>query len=220
MTSTTKAPRSQPSAPAHTRRSEREVPIPYREIKHLVAETFGVPMATHGKGKGKGGAQFYPSIEGLRLTDGTERYRCTAVADCPHTYTTWGKVRFHIGVDHPNPRKTLRRQRAAAATGKAPEAAVKASEAELVLPEPAPAKKPAAAPAPEPVVVPAPATPLTEAGLDGMVRTFSALAESRNGWRARAEAAEKQVIVEKERADRAEENLADLQARLRKLTEG
>lgn len=213
MTSTT--------TPAPTRRSSREVPISYREIKQMVDGTFPVPMAIHGtNGKG-GGREFYPNIEGLRLKDGTERFRCTSVKGCQHTYTTYGRVRFHIGQEHPNPKKVAARARKAAKATATP-------AAELPLTEAAPVDAVQVRPEPTPPAEPAPAARVTpdrspepeEQRLDSSVRLFTELAESRNHWRDRAEDAEKELKVEKERADRAEKNLGELQERLRKLVGG
>lgn len=219
MTSTTK--------PASTRSRERETHVPYRDVRAQVKERFKVPMAVHGKSSKGGGQQFYPSIEGLRLADDSERYRCK-VGRCQHTYTTWGKVRTHIGRDHPNPAKTARQARKAAAAASAVE-----PPAEPVLPEHAPTAEPApvvepsaeltddlstvAAAAPEPVVVPPPDTPLTESGLDQMVKTFGALAASRNEWRDKARTEEKGRIAAEERAERAEAELAELRKRLAEM---
>lgn len=216
MTSTT--------TPARARRSEREVPIPFREVKDLVTETFPVPMAIHGTGGKGGGREFYPNIEGLRLKDGTERFRCTSVKGCQHTYTSYGKVRYHIGKEHPNPKKVAARARKAAA-------AVAAPAAELVLAESAPADAVEVRPEPAPPAEPAPgaAAPARVAAdrspepeeqrLDSSVKLFTELAESRNQWRGRAEDAEKLLKVERERRERAEKNLGELHERLRKLAE-
>lgn len=147
-----------------------------------VVDVFEVP---HPSGARWGRKIIYKHVEGLKLRDGTKRYGCDM---CKDTYGNPVAVGAHQRRDHLN---------GASAAG----AVKKRAEKPVAAPDPAvlpgaldkPRKSATRRQAPaEHQLTPVAAHGLNEAGLDAQVDLVVRLSDSRNEWKARALAAERE----------------------------
>lgn len=148
-----------------------------------VADVFEVP---HPSGARWGRKIIYKHVEGLKLRDGTKRYGCDM---CKNTYGNPVAVGAHQRRDHLNGasaagavKKRAERPVAAPAGAPAPARTRTASTASRRQP----------APPAEHALTPVAAYGLHEAGLDKSVELVIQLSNSRNEWKARALAAERE----------------------------